>query len=521
MDIEFEPALAELMDNQRHVLNAVAAPIVTISADGVIASANPSADLAFPVAPGIPRDTDATDYLTADALEQLSSVRRHLFVLAKYNELGIPPPPTIKVPSVQIEGGATIEVQPYPLRNPESGRIMGFNLALKDVSSERFEKFLNEISILAHSSLNTETVMIRIAEKIKNFALFDTLNIMLIKNGDGNQIEFSFTYGYDQLGIPAPTPTPETTIENMAGTLGIMKSTRAAMSIADTKDDPRWIPRELPTPDWGSYSAAPLVVLDAEGNKKVIGFLNLNALEYGAFQDINLNQLQRVADVIASAVENAQLYARDPNTGALNAGFFGYFLEKQMAHANRHNQELSLIAADIDWFKHFNDIYGHPAGDKLLKYLVMVLQLSLRNGDFVFRVGGEEFTILLPDTDIDGAMAKAENVRTIVERLMPHIIEKIKRGEDLTEAEISNLISRVTQDGTRVESLMGERHSGATLSLGVASRNAGIGSAKNLREEADKALYRAKRSGKNKVVSAQERHVSLRRRLTWFVKRHL
>ena len=132
---------------------------------------------------------------------------------------------------------------------------------------------------------------------------------------------------------------------------------------------------------------------------------------------------------------------------------------------------MSLIMLDIDDFKKFNDRYGHPKGDTVLKAVSAIIKQNLREIDVAARYGGEEFVIMLPETDIAGAAAVAERIRVSMAQY-PHI----------------------TGDG-------GERVA-QTVSLGVATYPTHAATAAALVEAADQAMYRAKRAGKNQVVVA-------------------
>src|SRR5262249_31216701 len=134
---------------------------------------------------------------------------------------------------------------------------------------------------------------------------------------------------------------------------------------------------------------------------------------------------------------------------------------------------MSLVMADIDFFKNVNDTYGHAAGDEVLKAISAVFQQSIRSTDLAARYGGEEFAILLPETNLADAVAFAEKLRSIV---------------------------RATAGTTQAGPLP------LTTSLGVAwVPHSFIHSAKDLVITADKALYRAKRNGRNQVQAERRR----------------
>ena len=159
----------------------------------------------------------------------------------------------------------------------------------------------------------------------------------------------------------------------------------------------------------------------------------------------------------------------DGLTEVHNHRFFQNFLEKELQRSKRYNTPLSLIIADIDHFKKFNDTYGHQTGDFILKEYCLVSKAKIRQYDLIARYGGEEFVYVLPETDLTEAKAVAEKIRKNVE-------------------------SHIFNDGSKDYSV--------SISLGVASFNLENPDLEKdqLIEYADKALYVAKKNGRNRVV---------------------
>ncbi len=162
----------------------------------------------------------------------------------------------------------------------------------------------------------------------------------------------------------------------------------------------------------------------------------------------------------------------DALTGAYNRHRLEGDLQGELSRAKRHDHPLSLIMFDIDHFKRINDELGHIVGDYVLKTLARTVWELLRKHDAMFRYGGEEFLLLLPETDLDGALAVAEKARSTIEALP------------------------LTYNGRVLP--------GVTVSLGVATAPQHGKTVADLLEAVDAALYQAKQGGRNLVVPAME-----------------
>jgi diguanylate cyclase (GGDEF)-like protein len=154
----------------------------------------------------------------------------------------------------------------------------------------------------------------------------------------------------------------------------------------------------------------------------------------------------------------------DPLTGLANRRCLYERIEIEMAHALRSETPLSVAMIDLDHFKQYNDSYGHVAGDALLRGIAALMVSNVRGQDLVARYGGEEFCLVMPDTDLVGGH---------------HLLDKLRAGGREATSEF-----------------------GVTLSAGLTSWD-GIESTTSFIERADQALYRAKETGRNRVVSIQ------------------
>ena len=185
---------------------------------------------------------------------------------------------------------------------------------------------------------------------------------------------------------------------------------------------------------------------------------------------------QRVQDS-ASEISNLRQELRDSRcdamtdglTGVANRKCFDQSLYQAIGYASESGDSLSLVFADLDHFKSFNDTHGHQLGDQVLKLVAKTLHDLVKGKDTPARYGGEEFAIILPDTTSGGATAVAENIRKSVASK-----RTVKKGSD---EQIGNI----------------------TMSMGVTSYQPGESAAEFV-ERADQALYTAKKLGRNGVI---------------------
>ena len=181
---------------------------------------------------------------------------------------------------------------------------------------------------------------------------------------------------------------------------------------------------------------------------------------------------QTHAAAAATALENAGLYRLatvDALTGLYLRHFFDSSLQREFSRAGRYRGHLALLLTDIDRFKVFNDTHGHQVGDRVLRYVAEKVRASVRGVDIACRYGGEEFAVILPETDYEGALLTAQRIRSTVEEAVVELEDK------------------------RLQ---------VTISIGLActDRSQAKGPEAFV-DEADQALYQAKEAGRNRVVA--------------------
>jgi diguanylate cyclase (GGDEF)-like protein len=180
--------------------------------------------------------------------------------------------------------------------------------------------------------------------------------------------------------------------------------------------------------------------------------------------------LELQEELVAARESMREAATRDSLTGLLNRAEIFKMLEKELERSRREHRALSVILADIDHFKDVNDTEGHLFGDEALREIARRMQSKLRPYDGVGRYGGEEFLLILPACDIDGAVQRANELR-----------------ETIAASPVSS----------------GGVEKAITMSMGVAvSECAGVKEVKGLLNRADVALYAAKKNGRNRVEHA-------------------
>jgi diguanylate cyclase (GGDEF)-like protein len=233
------------------------------------------------------------------------------------------------------------------------------------------------------------------------------------------------------------------------------------------------------------YESVALIPIPSENNN--IGLIQLNDKRRGMFNDELLEYLEMIAEQVALAVRNSLIYTRlreamaevkklnkklekaaktDPLTGLINRRAFIAMTDHEKKRFARSKKPFSLIMCDIDHFKWINDSMGHDTGDYILIELAKLLLNSLRAQDTLCRWGGEEFIILLPETDLTGGKNLAEKLRKIIEAEKFHF-----NAQEIT----------------------------VTMSFGITSCEKDI-TIYTYIKEADECMYMAKKNGRNRVV---------------------
>ncbi len=210
--------------------------------------------------------------------------------------------------------------------------------------------------------------------------------------------------------------------------------------------------------------------LPLTGQRRKLGVLALSGVRKEQEEKVMIlaNQFALALRRVRLYQDIEQLAITDSLTEVHTRRYVMERFEEERSRAQIHKTPMAFLMIDIDFFKNFNDQYGHLTGDQILREISSIIKAHIREIDIIGRFGGEEFCVVLPDTDYDGAGYVAERIRAAVEAAT------IKAYDTTTKATISIGISDYPEDGEKVSELI---------------------------DKADWALYRAKKEGRNRVCS--------------------
>ncbi|MBI1909535.1 MAG: diguanylate cyclase [Deltaproteobacteria bacterium] len=259
------------------------------------------------------------------------------------------------------------------------------------------------------------------------------------------------------------------------GVSGMAALTKEIIYIRDTKKDPRYLHYKGQKKEDGSFVSIPLLF-----KNNLVGVMNFSRPGVNQFSDEEREMLQAVASQIAVALINVDLYARtkdlsikDELTDLYNRRYLQQILPMEIKRAKRFSRPVSILMVDIDSFKKYNDAYGHLEGDVVLREFARLLRENLREVDVIIRFGGEEFLVLLPNTNREQAL-------TVSDKLLGWVRQH-------------PFPNRQTQPTGHF-----------TVSTGLSCYPEDAQSADDLVDHADVALYQAKGQGRDRVVAYTE-----------------
>lgn len=343
-------------------------------------------------------------------------------------------------------------------------------------SRKTYEKYVSDIAAIDFASLgklalkNPDTLCETIVEISSRLANAEKVSLMLPEEQQG------------ELLIKAAKGVSKWIAKNIRvrigeGIAGRVYKEGQPLRTADIEQNPSAQKRS-------NYRTGSFVSLPLKIDDEAIGVLNLaDRTDGGVFSEEDMKFLQHFASCAAIAIKGAEYYSKlqqmrtlsitDSLTGLFNRRYFDDRLFEELQRAIRYDSFFSLAIFDIDDFKLFNDSEGHLAGDGVLKAVADISRESVRSVDILARFGGEEFAIIMPRTEKEEAILVAERTRTNIKKFLSREWETFPRRE-------------------------------ITVSIGVAAFPCGAKDAKTLIRNADKALYKAKVSGKDRTLAWDE-----------------
>jgi diguanylate cyclase (GGDEF)-like protein len=359
---------------------------------------------------------------------------------------------------------------------------------------------LLETSRVLASSLDTETVLAAIlGEVVELFGVPEDAVGIVLRDPSGEFRPFARS-------VSTGAPSEAATAPGEPATPAEPVDTEPAEPIELDDLQRRVVAERIPAQDRDGGSTRLLVPLVLDDVAE--GLIEVRAPQADRLSDEEVSLLRVLTAQAAAAMVNARLYqtlhqqaVTDGLTGLYNHRHFYERLAQECARAQRYQLPLSLLMLDIDDFKRFNDRFGHPVGDLVLAEVGRILTSQLRrNVDLAARYGGEEFVVLLPNTPQDGA-------RVVGDRLLREMAKVTAAGDDLPpqQADGARTVGERIRQSIAAADLVAARDDGGrddahvTVSVGIAAFPGAGSDPDELVRAADKALYLAKRLGKNRV----------------------
>ena len=455
-------------------------------------------------------DLSGTVKLCNDAFENLYLFKRSEVVGKNLHSLIVPPDLRDQANHLQRQvnageslhqtvsrmrkGGTFVNVEMHVIPMINAGRVRGTYVIYKDISVE--------LRVAAEAKAHAESL-----DRLVSELQLRTNQLMLL-NEMGNLLQSAGAT--EEVFEVIATSAKKLFTNSLGGTLYVFKSSRNLLELAAHWGDvgtadkvfapsacwslrrgqPHWSLssknsvtcahlKEIAT---ANYLCVPLI---AQGD--TIGVLQLKYVDNGtsriddAFDNLQQSEQRlgvAVAGQTALSLANIRLREslrdqsiRDPLTGLFNRRFMQESLDREILRATRKNRSLAMIFVDVDHFKHFNDVYGHEAGDEVLRSMGSFFRSHFRGDDVICRYGGEEFAIILPESSAQDAAVRAEVLRVAAKNL------------------------KIVHQGTTLDAV--------TLSAGIAGYPEHASSAAELLQVADACLYEAKTSGRDQIMVAK------------------
>ncbi|HEV2963252.1 MAG TPA: sensor domain-containing diguanylate cyclase [Candidatus Angelobacter sp.] len=327
----------------------------------------------------------------------------------------------------------------------------------------------NDVAKALTSSLNLDSILQTIMEKMAEFFRPDTWSLLMV---DEQKDELYFA-----IAIGDAAETLKTVRMRMGeGIAGWVARNGESLIVPDVYNDPRFAKRVDEYTKWKTRS---IICVPLQSKHRVLGVIQLINCAMESFGEQEMFFLHALCDYAAIAIDNArsvekiqELTITDDCTGLYNARHLYKTLEAEVYRSARFGYEFSVIFMDLDHFKTVNDTYGHLIGSKLLQEIGFKVKSQLRLIDYAFRYGGDEFVILLPQTDKNSALVVAKRLQ-----------EMMRRTQFLSD------------DGLNLN---------IRCSMGLATYPEDAKSSHEIIRQADEMMYMVKNSSRDNIAVAQQ-----------------
>ena len=344
-------------------------------------------------------------------------------------------------------------------------------LEMEEANKSLHERIL-ELSSLYHVSLalsktlELDEILKSIKKLFKRTFNVDQYSIMLLDESN-DQLKIASSYGISK------TVRDSDAYEFGANIFGEALEQEELIYISEKKKATQY---EFYPDDKNNKNAAFLTIPLKQDKGLPIGVLNLSRKKPDSFTEQEISLFAKVTEQIAKVIDKTLLFKHtkelsitDELTSIYNRRYFNQRFEREVMRAKRYKRPLSAIMIDIDHFKNYNDVNGHILGDDALKKVASLLDHNIRKADILARYGGEEFVLLLPEIDKEHSFKVAEKLRRTIET------------------------NSFTEEHKQPDGKL-------TISLGVSTLLEDTYTSRELINFADKALYEAKKKGRNRAV---------------------
>jgi diguanylate cyclase (GGDEF)-like protein len=336
----------------------------------------------------------------------------------------------------------------------------------------QFYEFLRSVASTVESHKVYESLLAKFSEVMKA-----ERSSLMILNEESNELALEAALGADS------GATPSVRLKLGESVAGAVLASGVPLVVRDADSDSR-IPPARP----GRYKTKSFICYPIMLGARRVGVINLTDRADGVpYENDDLMMLEMMAPHIALIIDRTewarkaetfqQMSLTDPLTGLPNRRYLQDRLFEEVERSKRYNTPFSFMIIDVDRFKSYNDVYGHTNADRVLVQTAQALRGSIRAIDMAARFAGDEFCIVLPETEMGDAARIAERLRRTISE-------------------------------TEYKTEQGERMGQVTLSIGISSFSASRQSPLSIIETADQALYRAKTRGRNCVAVYEDAHAA-------------